>query len=248
MNPIRFLRLIAATALGLAGSAHLASAFEGQLDMQITNVQRKDQAMVMHYTVKGQKLRIDMPMQGRGHSQGTGSMATVIDHDAHQMVMLIDSGDGHKMSMRHQLQDPKAQADQNKGGSSNGSGLKDVHPPVATGRTDVILGYPVAEYKMVEKDGNVIDLWLAKGLGTFMNPGSGGMFGRRGGSISGIPAEWQNFAETAGFFPLRMTVQDKSNKVTMKMEVIKLDKGSVPDNVFSAEGYPEMSLGNLLGR
>lgn len=242
MKPVRLVSFALAMLLSVAG-AQTAAAFEGRLDMQITNPEKKGEPLVMHYAVKGQKVRIDLPMQGRGHSQG-GSAATVIDNDTHQMVMLIDSGDGHKMAMRHQIKPPATQPSQ-----ASASELKDFHPPVATGRTDVILGYPVSEYKMTDKQGNIIDLWLAKGLGTFMNPAAGGPFGR-GRNTAALPSEWQNFAETAGTFPMRMTIQDKKDKVTMKMEVTKLEKGGVPDSAFSSEGYEEMqmpSLGNLLG-
>jgi hypothetical protein len=248
MKPARFLSFIAAALLALAGS-QTASAFEGRLDMQISNLQKNDESIVMHYAVKGQKLRIDLPQQAHGRNQN-GSMATVIDNDTHQMLILIDSGDGHKMAMRRQLPDPKAQTSTAHNNSSNSSSdLNGMHPPVATGRTDVILGYPVSEYTMKDKDGNTIDMWLAKGLGTFMNPSAGGPFSR-GRSSAAVPAEWQKFAETAGFFPMRMTVQDKKDKVTMKMEVTKLDKSSVPDSAFSSEGYQEMqmpSFGSMFG-
>lgn len=242
MKPARLLSFIAATLLGVVGSQS-ASAFEGRLDMQITNPEKNNESIVMHYAVKGQKVRIDLPMQGHGRNQN-GSAATVIDNDTHEMVMLIDSGDGHKMAMRHQITPPTA-----KQGQAGAADLKDVHPPVPTGKTDTILGYPVSEYKMTDKDGNVIDMWLAKGLGSFMNPGSGNPFAR-GRNAAALPSEWQNFAETAGAFPMRMTIFNKKNKLTMKMEVTKLEKGNVPDSAFSSEGYQEMhmpSFGGMFG-
>lgn len=243
MKTVHFLSFIAATLLGVVGP-QTASAFEGRIDMQITNPEKNNEAIVMHYAVKGQKVRIDVPMQGRGHNQNS-SAATVIDNDTHEMLMLVDSGDGHKIAMRRQITAPSARPSH-----AGASDLKDVHPPVATGRTDTILGYPVSEYKMTDKDGNVIDMWLAKGLGTFMNPASNGPFGRGRSSSASLPAEWQNFAETAGTFPMRMTIEDKKNKVKMKMEVTKLEKGGVPDSAFSSEGYQEMqmpSFGSMFG-
>ena len=244
MKSVRFLSFISATLIGVA-APQIASAFEGRLDMQISTPEKSGEPMVMHYSVKGSKVRIDLPMQARGHKQG-GSAATVIDNDSHEMLMLIDSGDGHKMAMHRHINPPNAQS-----AKSGAPDLKDTHPPVPTGRTDVILGYPVTEYKMTDKDGNVIDMWLTKGLGTFMNPGAGSPFARGRGSSANIPAEWQNFGETAGTFPMRMTVQNKKDAVTMKMEVVKLDKDKVPDTAFSSEGYQEMqmpSLGGMFGR
>ncbi len=250
MSPARILSFLAATALGLIGTLQTASAFEGQVDMQITNPQKKNEAMVMHYTLKGQKLRFDMPTQA-SHGHDKGSVALVVDNDTHQMLILMDSGDGHKMAMRRAMPDPKTlAASGNQAKGDKASNLSDVHPPTPTGRTETIAGYEAAEYKMTDKNGEEIDLWLAKGLGVFMGPGAvGGGFGRRS-SGPAIPAEWQNFAATAGFFPLRMTTQDKSGKVTMKMEVVRIDKNSVSDSTFSSAGYEEMqmpSFGGLFG-
>jgi len=247
MRPVRFLSFIAAGLLTLAGT-QIASAFEGRMDLQITNPEKNGEAFVMHYSVKGSRVRIDLPQQAHGRN-ANGSFATVIDNDTHEMLMLIDGGDGHKMLMRRKIPEAKPGAEQPSGSAKEDSGLRDVHPPVATGRTDVILGYPVSEYTMTTKDGDMIDMWLAKGLGTFMNPGSSSPFGR-GRSSAAIPAEWQNFAQTAGTFPMRMTVQDKKNKTKMKMEVTKLDKSTVPESAFSTEGYQEMqmpSFGGMFG-
>ncbi len=217
-----------------------ASEFQGQIDMQVSNPKKPNESMVMHYTLKDRKIRFDMPNPDNGRSKG--AMFIIVDYDTREMDTLIDSGE-QKILMKRTLPDQQALA---QNGQSSGQSMDNMHVPVATGKTETILGYSASEYKIVDKKGEEVDMWLAKGLGNFMSANSAPS--RRGGS--GVSPEWEAFARNAGLFPMRVVTHDKGGKETMKMEVVRIDKSPVPDSAFSTEGYQEIkmpSLGGLFG-
>jgi hypothetical protein len=213
-----------------AAALPAASTFEGRIQMNMIEPRHPDKPLVVNYAVKGNKIRFEMPTDQNAKKKKDGSMAAIFDFDSREMITLIDSGekDGGRIAMRHKL--PEQQAQQAaKGGKAQ--------VPVATGRSEKIAGYSADEYKMTDDNGSVHDLWLAKGLGSFMSPNAQGM-GRRG-TVS--PA-WEAFVRDQGFFPMRVVTHDKAGKETSRMEVAKVEKTSLPDSLFSTEGYQEMEI------
>lgn len=233
---------IALTFLGAAtGATFAASNFEGRVDMKLTSgkgdSESKSQPHLLHYTIKGEKIRMDFDGDASSRKNGMNSAGMIIDVEKREVITLIDSQDENgaprKMFIRHPMNEPKA----GKSSTSNKPEARDMSQPTPTGRTEKIAGYLASEYKVKDKDGNVTELWLAKGLGNFISPNSLNQMSRRSES----PA-WEAMLKEGGFFPLRVTTHDNDGDLVSQMEVVKIDKTSVSDSAFSTEGYSEMQM------
>jgi hypothetical protein len=202
-----------------------AQSFEGRIHMEITGAKKKD-ALPMDFSMKGQKVRIDMVGQNTGkHGGGLGGM--IYDVGAQEIFILMDM-DGQKTYMRRSMAKDIEKATQK---GQMGA------VPVATGRTEVIAGYPTAEYRSTSENGDVTEMWLAKGLGTFMSMNGQSPMGR------GAPSpEWEKFAREGNFFPMRVVSLNKKGKEETRMEVTKVEKTSLPDSLFSVDGYNEFKM------
>jgi hypothetical protein len=208
-----------------------AETFEGRVHMEMTSGKKKE-AVGIDYAMKDGKMRMDMPQDSSRHEGGMG-----MDFPHQEMIILMEH-DGQKNFMRRSMAQAIAQAREN--GRREGH---PVSPPVATGRTEVIAGYPATEYKYTGEKGEISELWLAKGLGTFMFPAAQGPMG--GG---GAPApEWEAMARDGGFFPLRVVTRDAKGTERSRMEVTKIDKTKLLDALFSTDGYTEFKVPDFGG-
>ena len=220
----RGLLLAAFACVSLSASA---AGFEGRVRMEITSGKKKDR-MEMDYVMKGDKLRIEPQMDGRG--EHAGAMGMIMDMQAREMIILMDM-EGRKMYMRRPIPQPTEQTTKS----------RDEHQmsaPVATGRTEMIAGYKATEYRTTSNKGEVIELWLAKGLGPFMSMSGGNPMTGRGAP----PPGWENFARDGNMFPMRVVSHDTKGAETTRMEVTRVEKGPVSDALFSPEGYSEFSM------
>ena len=223
------------TALSLFAFAAVApaSTFEGKVHMEITTSKKKEK-MGMDYTMKDGKVRVDPQMpehEGRG---GMGGMGMIMDIEAREMIILMDMN-GRKMYMRRPIPQPTAEQTAK---AREGRDGHPISPPVATGRTEMIAGYKASEYKMTGSKGEIIELWLAKGLGPFMSMAGGNPMAGRGTP----PPGWESFARDGNAFPMRVVSHDADGAETMRMEVTSIDKTPVSDSLFSTEGYSEFSF------
>jgi len=223
----RGLFLAAFACVGLTASA---SSFEGRVHMEITNGKKKDK-MEMEYVMKNGKLRIDPQMAERtGHGGGMGGI--ILDPEAHEMIILMDM-DGRKMYMRRPIPQATEQP------MTKAANEHHMSPPVETGRTEMIAGYKATEYRTTTDKGEVVELWLAKGLGPFMSMTGGNPMG---GRHQAPPPGWENFVRDGNLFPMRVVGHDKGGAETMRMEVTRVDKSPVSDALFSTEGYSEFQM------
>jgi hypothetical protein len=223
--------LLSAFCLSGASALRAVDTFEGRVHMEMSSGKKKEK-MGVDYSMKNGKLRIDMPQQG---GRGGGGMGGIIyDTEAQEMVILMDH-DGQKMYMRRSMKEAIARAQE--------KNHKEQAPPVATGRTETIAGYTASEYKYTDDKGQVTDLWLAKGLGAFMYPAAQNPMGR-GGAPS---PEWEKIAREGGMFPMRVIGHDKNGNEISRMEVTKVEKGSLPDSLFSTDGYEEFKMPDFGG-
>jgi Domain of unknown function (DUF4412) len=233
--PNFFLRrglLLTAFALLASLTVSAADTFEGRVHMDVT-ASRKKEKIGMDYSMKNGKVRMDI-QTAQTHGAGMGGI--IFDIPGKQMLILMDMG-GRKMYMRREI--PQVTPQEN--GTVSAGGHK-VSAPVETGRTEVIAGYRATEYKLTSEKGEIIEMWLAKGLGPFMSFGGGNpMMGGRGAGAT-PPAGWESFAREGGGFPMRVVSHDTNGAETMRMEVTSVDKGSVPDSLFSIDGYSEFSI------
>lgn len=224
----------------LAGSAlHAAATFEGRIEMKVDEP-NSGHTQVVTFLTKDNRLRVDAPQAGRS-SDGPSGGIVIMDFKTSDMYVLFempDRGGGgpQKVYMKNHLNqnqmnatDPNAQA-----------GAE----PVATGRSETIAGYKASEYKVTEKDGSVSSVWLASGLGNFMFPAGQNPMTRN--ARSNPSAAWQKLAKD-GLFPLRAVTVDKNGKEKSRMEVTKIQKESLPDSVFSTDGYSEFQMPSFGG-
>ncbi|MBS0663885.1 MAG: DUF4412 domain-containing protein [Verrucomicrobia bacterium] len=226
---------LAAFSVVIATALSAADAFEGRVYMQLTSGKRKEPTSVT-YAIKPGKLRFDTTAgEASSRRRGGGATSMIMDLPNREMIMLMDH-DGQKMFMRHPMPDASAAPAAERAG-------REVAAPVATGRTEMIAGYEASEYKWTSPRGEIHEMWLAKGLGTFVFPAaSGGPMGGRGGSPS---PEWEKIARDGGFFPLRVVTRDAGGTETARMEVTKIEKGSLPDSLFSTDGYTEFKMPDM---
>ncbi|MDB6094931.1 MAG: hypothetical protein JWM32_2493 [Verrucomicrobia bacterium] len=189
---------------------------------------KKNEKMSMDYVMKEGKMRINPQIEKAG--RGGGALGGMIyDLKAREMIILMDSG-GQKMFMRRAIPQPAATPTKTHSGH-------EMAPPVATGRTETIAGYTATEYKMTTENGGTAELWLGKGLGTFMSMSGNPMAGR-----GAPPPGWESFVRDGNFFPLRYVIRDAKGVEEARMEVTKVEKTSVPDSEFSTAGYTELSM------
>ncbi len=224
---------LTAFALVTFTAASAASNFEGRVHMDMTAGKKKDK-MGINYTMKNGLLRMDMqmPEEGRrGNSGGMGGM--IIDMEAREMIILMEMS-GRKMFMRRPIPQPTVEQTT----KTQESGHRPMSAPVATGRTEMIAGYKATEYRTTTEKGEVVEMWLAKGLGTFMAFSGGNPMAGRGAA----PAGWENFVRDGNLFPMRMVMHDASGEKKMHMEVTSVEKGPVPDSLFSTDGYSEFQM------
>jgi hypothetical protein len=231
VNSLRRGLLVTAFALvtGLAVSA--AESFEGRVHMDVTTSKKKEK-MGLDYSMKDGKLRMDMQMPESSSHRGGGMGGMIFDMQAKEMIILMDMN-GRKMFMRRPIPQPTAEqtAQVREGGHK-------MSAPEPTGRTEVIAGYTATEYRMTSEKGEVIELWLAKGLGVFMPFSGGNPMGGR----TAAPAGWENFVRDGNTFPMRVVTHGKDGGETMRMEVTSVDKTPLDDSLFSTDGYSEFSF------
>jgi len=220
--------LLTALALVTGTAVSAAESFEGRVHMDVTSGKKKEK-MGMEYVMKNGKMRMEPKMDAK--KGGNGAMGIILDLPAREMIILMDM-DGQKMFMRRPIPQPSAEQTAK---VKEGHGMS---APVVTGRTEVIAGYTATEYRTTSEKGEVIELWLAKGLGPFMSFTGGNPMGGRGAP----PPGWENFARDGNYFPMRVVTHDTGGAETARMEVTSVDKSPVSDSLFTTDGYTEFSI------
>jgi len=225
-------RLVLASAL-LAPAVLLAASFEGKITYKLSSPREK--GMEMHHSIKGEKMRIEVPMKGEG-----GSM--IMDMKKKEIIMLMDS---QKMYMTMQI--PESETVANVAGTrGNEVNLE------KTNVTEKILGYTATKY-IATYDNLKSEMWLAEGIGTFMGMGNssgggggGGLFGGRKKADSGAKS-WEKLLAGKDLFPLRVVELDKAGKERSRMEVTAIKKESLPDSVFMPPAdYQKFDMGGMM--
>lgn len=229
MKPLS--RLLAFGALLLSATAGFAASnFEGKVSLAITA--EKGRAQELNYSIKGQKMRMDLNSQGH-------DVATIMDLDKLEVTILMEE---QKMYMVQPIKKPVEQAMAKAGDST-----AEVE---VTGKTETILGYKCNQVLIKDK-GTVTEAWLAEGLGMFQGlggPGGGGGGGPFGRNKSAQAAKWEEALKGKEGFPLRVVTHDTKSKETFKMEATKIEPGSLPDSLFEPPaGYQKFQMPNIGG-
>jgi hypothetical protein len=205
------------------------AAFEGKISLALTA--ERGRPMNMDYSLKGQKVRIDMNTEGN-------AVGMIMDAAKQEIVMLMPDQQMYMvMPMKKTMEQAAKQA---------GADTADVE---VTGKTETILGYKCSQI-LVKDKGSVTEAWMAEGLGTFMGMGdSGGMGGGMfGGGKSANAAKWEQVMKDKGGFPLRVISRDAKGKQTYKMEATKIAPSSLSDSLFSPPaGFQKFNMPNMGG-
>ena len=222
-------RLLAVGALLTAVQTFAAGTVEGKVSLAITA--NKGRPMNLDYSLKGQKVRMDMQAEGN-------QVASIMDMAKLEMLMLMPD---QQMYMVMPIKQPVEQAL-----AKQGESTADIE---VTGKTDTILGYKCSQI-LVKDKGTVTEMWVAEGLGMFMGLGGGGPMGggMMGGRKSANAAKWEEALKGKGGFPLRVITRDAKGKDTFKLEATKIEPGTLPDSLFSPPaGYQKFEMPNLGG-
>lgn len=212
-------------ALFAASGALRAAQFEGKIGLKITP--GKGQPHDINYSIKGDKMRIELPTQGAG----MGGM--ILDTAKREMTVLIDA---QHMYMVQPMADVAA---------APGGDKKGPTPTLEkTGQKETILGYAAEKFISTHENGTT-EMWLAEGLGTFMPFGGGPMGGRGRG---GPPAQqgWEKALAGKDLFPLRVVTKNKDGS-EFRMEATSIEKKSLPDSLFEPPaGYQKFDMGGMM--
>jgi len=222
-------RFLAVGILLTAVQTFAASTFEGKVSLAITA--DRESTMNMDYSLKGQKVRMDMKADGE-------LVSTIMDMGKMEMLMLMPDQQMYMvMPMRQKVEQAMEQA---------GVNTADVE---VTGKTETILGYKCSQI-LVKDKGVITEVWAAEGLGAFMGLGGGDPMGggMMGGAKPANSAKWEAALKGKGGFPLRVISRDAKGKVSFKMEATKIQPGSLPDSQFSAPaGYQKFAMPGMGG-
>ncbi len=207
---------LVASTLG-ALSAGAQNTFEGVVTFQVNAGSGGEQTI--QYSVKGNKVRMDVSAQGM-------QMFTLFDGSSKTIDVVIPM---RQMYMEQSAADAQHVAD-----SAMANTKIDW-----TGRKETIAGYECEHANITEDDGKTTDVCLAKGLGTFVQMGSG-MGGR--GRSGGMGGGWEGHLGQA--FPLKV-----ERDGTVEMLVTNIQKKSIDDSIFSIpDGFQKMTMPGGGGR
>lgn len=211
----------------LVPAALVAAPFEGKVNFKMST---DGKAQDMLYSIKGDKIRIDMPgMQAMG--------GAILDMGKKEMTMIMPEQQMYMTtSMSEGKEAPTKQADDVK--------------VEKTSETEKILGYLATKYLATSKD-STTEMWLAEGLGVFASMpnqgggGGGGLFGRKKAAPSS--QAWESALAGKELFPLRVVSKDKKGKESFRMEATAVDKTSLPDSSFAPPaGYQKFDMGAMM--
>ena len=190
----------------------LSQPFEGAVTMRVlAKGANGSQAQEVQYLVRNGKVRVSM-----GGPAGAMSLLSVPQE---QKVYVLIAAQKAYMEM------PMAEA----ASAVAAKAPTDVRV-TRTGRMETVAGYS-CEHIMVASGAQSVDICMAKGLGSYVNPLSSMQRGSE-------PA-WQRALSADGGFPLRVTMPDGS----IPIEVVKIGKQKLANDLFSVPlDYTKMEM------
>jgi hypothetical protein len=236
-------RFIALTLIGLVAATPLAAQFEGTITMKMTPPTSSNTGDInIKIAVKGDRSATVMSMPGSAGPMAGMEMRSIYDPKANTMTTLIPISPAmaaipamaNAKGMKTVTDLSKVSATASQGGSSKADVKK-------LGTSETILGMSCDDYEITNTGGQPTRMCVTSALGRFTLPQMDGGMGRRGGGAQ-TPAWAQAFGNKP-MFPLKVWSTDGK----LAMEVIAVDKGSVPASMFEIpEGYVDMA--SIMGR
>jgi hypothetical protein len=217
---------------GGAGNSNVEP-FEGAISMKFDS---GAPGGVMSYYIKGDRMRMEMTNEQNPAMQvvvigemGSGKMTTLMPQQ--KMYMTMDM-----KGMADEMKDDVGEAAEDR--------EKMFGKLTETGREETIAGHKCQHWLMGENQ--EVDICVAKGLGYFGMQGGGSgrlkdlIFSPEALKQKDVPPEWNKFLE-GGAFPLKMTVKENGNEMTM--EATKIERKKIEDSMFTIPpDYKEFSL------
>ncbi len=210
--------LISLASLFAATALLSAKDFEGHIKMEIRDGKN---ATPLTYSVKKDRMRMDISVE-------EATMTSLVDFEKKEMIMLMP---GQKMYMVMAMQDVAEVAAKANTGT----------PLEKTSETETILGHLCTKYVSTER-GTTTEIWAAEGIGTFMAANSS-----NNPMKPAARNKWERELVEKGAFPLRVVSRNRSGKETSRMEVVAIEKKSIPDSHFAIpEGYQRFEMGGMM--
>lgn len=170
--------------------------FEGVIDYLIpANVSTQDRDQQFKYIAKGNQGRVEFAMEGGRQ------MVLLVDSKQQQMTMLMPKAKAY-------MEFPLNQSDSSPTSpNKNGPKLQKMDD------TQIIAGKKCQLWR-VEDEEQIIDIWVANGMGNFLLPGT--KIPKKMGPLQmkDQPA-WMEEAIDKGFMPLKMTVTENNETRTV---------------------------------
>jgi hypothetical protein len=228
-------RIVALNMIGLVAAAPLAAQFEGTVSMRMSTTAGSGNAdMNMKIAVKGDRTATVMSLPSSAGPMAGMEVRSIFDPKANTMTMLM----------------PMMPAMANIPGMANAKGMKTVvdmskTPPGTSGAgrdanvkklgtSQTVLGMSCDDYEVTTNGGQPTRMCVTSALGRFTLPQMGGGMGRG----ASPPPAWSRAFGNKPMFPLKVWSQDGK----MAMEVTAIDKGSVPESMFTIpDGYVDMA-------
>jgi hypothetical protein len=210
-----------------------AQTFEGKVSMKITSADSKDGSQSIDMSMKEGFLRMDM-----NSSKGAqGGM--ISDFKNQQMTILMPQ---QKMYMTRPIPQPGSSPQSGSYPRPNGTPNAPQASLQQTGVKETILGYECTKYVATGQEGTS-EIWVTDQLGTFTGLFHGGGPGRR----PQAPQGWESALTGKSFFPMRV-VTSANGKEKFRLEVTSVEKGSLPDSLFTPPSdWRKFDLGSMMG-
>lgn len=195
--------LVAALLLVCAYGTVLAASFEGKAVYEVKAMGRN---MDMTLLIKGDKSRVDI-----GGHEGFG-VKLIMDWADSKAYMLMDD---RQIAMSVPLMPPAVRERVNE---------EQAIKPEKTGKTKTILGRECEQW-IIRNEGNMVEVWSAKGLGNFT--------GFMGQAPMGVGTGFPDMSAVTGlkeFFPVSVVVTDKTGRQTFSMQAKSIEPKQLADS------------------
>ncbi len=227
MKTSRLFRLVGGLCLAVLTAASTAFAFEGKVDMTLTNGPKDKDPMAMSYRMKGEKMRMEFggadSSSKKKKKKNDAAGAMIMDFKKKEMIMLMDE---EKMYMVNALPELKPEDTKRKKGD------EEFKP---TGRKEKIAGVEAEEY-VGKADGRIVEVWVTKEMGRYVS--QQGAEGKGG---------WEAFMQKENMFPLRTITRKKADgPEESRMEVTAIDRSKQDEKLFlPPSDYTKMEMPNM---
>ncbi|AFD09447.1 DUF4412 domain-containing protein [Solitalea canadensis] len=211
-------KLVLAFLMLLGFQLSVAQSFTGSFKMQISGDNMKQPVEMMCYYKDKKMATVMSPEQMKG-----GKVRTIFDYDAQETTMLMDMN-GNKMGFKSKIKDLQAK-------------MAEAEKPkiTETNETRTIDGH-ICKKLISETEHSIIDMWIAQDMDFNLQSVFANMKGAKGGGM-GDMARYAKYMKGPS---LETTVTDKQKGTKTTIMIKDIQKGNIPEEMFSTEGYTIM--------